>query len=409
VLMAGSPAARAARWPLGFAALVLAYWSFDYSVASNMRRANPEAAYRARPTDPGAVAAAMNDRMVVRNQFEAGADDAANARAGLRQDPLNRVLLRTLGVHEEISRRQPEALKAMQMASRVSRRDSITELWLAEYHRRNAAPARALVHYDAAMLVRPKLQYPLLAELVKQIPDRRFRKAVQPYIRREASWTVSFVGTAAAENLDDVVALVDPVLGSLANGRNNTAIARIAYRLAARGDLSESMSIAERGIRGFDSRKFALFDFNKANTDSRLGALAWSMPQDERVSSSIEGNETLVISASPLSSGIAAVRDIPVQPNSSYVLGYKLANVTPSAVAELKWSAQCIDSATAFPVPEAASAMQSSGSAPAYAFTTGAGCHLLRLTARVTGADSTMPAQLAISDLRWRLGKGGPT
>ena len=57
------------RGVIGFIALVTAYWVFDYSAAINIRRSNPELAYRLRATDPGDVAGAMNDRLVVRNQF----------------------------------------------------------------------------------------------------------------------------------------------------------------------------------------------------------------------------------------------------------------------------------------------------------------------------------------------------
>lgn len=404
MIKAATPAARAARWPVGLVALVLAYWAFDYSAASNVRRSNPEVAYRARPTDPGAIAAVMTDRMVVRNQFEASDEDAANARAGLREDPLNRVLLRTIGVHGELTGKQQDALRAMEMADRVSRRDSIAELWLAEYYRRKKAPARALVHYDAAMLVRPKLQFALLAQMVKMIPDPAFRAAVQPYIRRQSSWTVSFIGTAASENLDDIVGLVDPTLEALANGRNNPAIAKIVYRLAARGDTRKAISMAERGFPGVKGAQLGDVRWSKATTDRRLGALAWAFTQDEKVSSSLDEKGALTMTVSPLASAKAAVRDVLVRPNTAYTLAYRLAYLTPSSQARVQWQGECIDPVTALPTPASALPALAPASETEAVFRTGPGCHLLRLTAQVTGTDGTMPSELTLSNLRWRQG-----
>lgn len=400
MLMAASPAARAARWPLGFAALVLAYWSFDYSVASNMRRANPEAAYRARPTDPGAVAAAMNDRMVVRNQFEAGADDAANARAGLRQDPLNRVLLRTLGVHEEISRRQPEALKAMQMASRVSRRDSITELWLAEYHRRNAAPARALVHYDAAMLVRPDLQKALFPQMTTALAQPDFRAAVRPYIARKASWAVPFVGTAAQADIDNVVALVEPVANRMAAPGYEPAFAQILYRLMARGDGARALALAPKVFSAFDAKAFAAPGWNSTTTDSRFGSLAWSFEQTGDLNASLEDGRMLAVMVNPLASGRFAARDIPVTPGTAYQLRHTIDYGQSSAQAQVRWTAACVgeQSAPVFwqgDVPLARGRAQYSA-----ALATPASCTLLRLTANAIGADAQIPSEFSISQLQ---------
>lgn len=401
MLMAASPAARAARWPLGFAALVLAYWSFDYSVASNMRRANPEAAYRARPTDPGAVAAAMNDRMVVRNQFEAGADDAANARAGLRQDPLNRVLLRTLGVHEEISRRQPEALKAMQMASRVSRRDSITELWLAEYHRRNAAPARALVHYDAAMLVRPDLQKALFPQMTTALAQPDFRAAVRPYIARKASWAVPFVGTAAQADIEDALNLVEPIVGKMTGGLHDAAFTKIFNRLVAKGEVATAKRLAGMFFPGMTMSALATTGWTRSTSDPRLGKLAWKFEQSGEISSLLEPGGLLKVSIAPLRSGKFASRTFIVEPGKPYRLSYRRESAGGNAQAQVTWLAECVadDRAEAFwqqRAPSSGSLATISSVIPIPST-----CGLVRLTASAIGAEGLTSSEITIDRLNF--------
>lgn len=342
VIMAATPAARAARWPLGFAAVVLAYWAFDYSLASNMRRANPEAAYRARPTDPGAVAAAMNDRMVARSTFEADADDAANARAGLGEDPLNRVLLRTLGVRAEITGRQQDAYRAMQMASRVSRRDSITELWLAEYHRRNNEPVKALVHYDAAMLVRPDLQKALFPQMVPALAQEDFRAAVRPYIVRKANWTYSFVGTAAAYgDMDVVLSLAGPVINNMVGGPHDVAFTRIINRLVAMGVGQRAKMLAEKFFPGLDMAALSVAGWNDTTTDSRMGHLAWKFEQTGQINSLVEEGGQLKLSVSPMASEEFASRTFITRPERDYRLSYRLAFNSGGTNAQVTWAADC--------------------------------------------------------------------
>ncbi|MFN3819234.1 tetratricopeptide repeat protein [Blastomonas sp.] len=401
MIMAATPAARAARWPLGFAAVVLAYWAFDYSLASNMRRANPEAAYRARPTDPGAVAAAMNDRMVARSTFEADADDAANARAGLGEDPLNRVLLRTLGVRAEITGRQQDAYRAMQMASRVSRRDSITELWLAEYHRRNNEPVKALVHYDAAMLVRPDLQKALFPQMVPALAQEDFRAAVRPYIVRKASWTYSFVGTAASSNgdLENTYRMINPITRSMATAEFHPATARVIHWLAEKGDSPKALALAKDTIPDFNAQQFSETGWNDATTDRRMGQLAWSFKDDANFSVSIEPGNRLAISASPLATGEVATRDFIVNPGSTYRFSHAVSDGPSTGGEQLKWTASCITGRAASAV-----ALENQSARPSASFSAeisvSQNCHLLRLTAVVLGSDSGSQSELILHSIK---------
>ena len=406
VIRAAMPTARAARWPLGFAALVFAYWAFDYSLASNTRRANPEAAYRARPTDPGAVASAMTDRMVARNQFNASADDASNARAGLRQDPLNRVLLRTLGVHEEISGRTAGAFDAMQMAHRVSRRDSITELWLAEYHRRQGNPVKALVHYDAAMLVRPDLQKVLFPQMVPALASEAFRAAVRPYIVQGASWTPSFVGTAAGADLDQVMALIEPAVDRMAHRQFEPAFSTILYRLMARGDTQDAMTLAQQVITGFDVQEYQSFGWNQTTTNPQLGSLAWSFGQSADINASLDDKSELIVSVSPLSLTPFATRDVTVIPGLSYQLRHNIDYTQSEVRANMRWTAACADvpGATVFwqgDVPAARGLTRYTATIVAPAT-----CKLLRMTAIAIGADSQISSEFSLSSMTFSKSAG---
>ena len=397
VLMAS---ARAARFLLGFSAIALAYWAFDHAAVTNMRRTNPEEAYRARPTDPGAMAGVINNRIVARNQFEVSADDAANARAGLRKDPLNGVLLRTLGVYAEMNGKQPIALQAMQMASNVSRRDSITELWLAEYNRRNGDLAKTLVHYDAAMLVRPDLQKALFPQMTSALAEAGFRSAVQPYIERKASWAVPFVGTAAGADIDNFIGLVDPVIDRMTSRDYEPAFAKIMHRLMARGEGRRALALAPRVFKGFDAKAFAALGWNRTTTDPRFGTLAWSFEQAGNLDASLNDRSTLSVTVSPLASGKVAERDILVTPGALYRLRHVIDYGQSSTQAQVRWTAGCVgeQSASAFwqgDVPLAGGQQEYRA-----AILLPPSCSLMRLSISAIGSDAQVPSEFSISGLQ---------
>ncbi|PXW76294.1 hypothetical protein C7451_10565 [Blastomonas natatoria] len=387
---------RATRWPLAFVALVLAYWAFDHSLASNQRRANPEAAYRSRPTDPGTVASVMNDRMVARNQFAATPDDAANARLALQRDPLNRTLLRTLGVQAEVAGDVPSALRAMRMADRVSRRDSITELWLGEYYRRNRLPAEAVKHYNAAMLVRPELQKVLFPQMTKSLAQADFRAAIRPYIIRQASWTIPFVGTAAGTNVNDAYRLVLPVATSMIDNGFNEALADIILRLARQNEDASALLLAQTVFPDLNLAAFRKAAWGPSTLDPRMGRLSWTFPQSAEISSTLDAQGRLTIQVSPLAAGAFAERALMIEGGRTYELKYDMSAVGTLNKGNLGWTVDCINKN----LPERL--WQSDTSAPAgngvrsEPIMVPASCSLILLTGRVIGGDSQFPVELRV-------------
>ncbi len=384
---------------MGLGAIMLAYAAFDYSAATNLRRGNPELAYRVRPTDPGAIASVMNYRIAAQVPFAANEDDAANTRIAIQSEPLNRTLIRTLAVQAELRGDKAMAAKGMIAADRMSRRDTIAQMWLAEYFRRRNEPVRSLSHYNAAMLVKPELQQVLLPGMVPALADSAFRKALQPYILRYSGWAVVLIGTATAASPEYVLQVMEPLAPRLSGGGYNLAFSKMVHQLSVRGEHARAMSLATKAFAEFDAGRFSALGWDTSTTDRRLGDLSWEFAQSGDVSASFEDARRLTITTLPFTSGIAATRDIAVTPGKGFGFSHKIRYETPSSMAKLRWAASCVLTRGDAPfwqqdVPTAASATGFSAQIPVPN-----GCNLMRLKLQVFGADSQMSSEVSVSDL----------
>ena len=392
-------AARALRWPLGLTALVVAYGAFDYSSASNQHRVNPEVAYRSRPTDPGSVAAAMNDRVAVRNQFQLDERDASNIRAAIGMEPLNRVLLRSLGVRSDIVGDRLAAFQAMQIGDRVSRRDPITQLWLAEYARRQARPVTELRHYNAAMLVKPDLQKIVFPVLIRQISDPRYIDSIRPYILDQYRWTESFAATAAYQDFESTYRLIQPIMSQMASKGFERVFAQVIFRLAARGRVEDAMAVSKQAFQDIDVRHYSDANIIKDTLDPRLGTLRWKFDQTGDVNSVVEGKAKFSVSILPLVSGQIATRDIFVEPSKRYRLEHQIEYSGSADRALIRWAGGCFVEDKLVPLWEADVPRNSTRNALLFNFTVPGNCHVMRLTANAFGPEGQIPSDFLIKDL----------
>ncbi|MEG4434045.1 hypothetical protein QUA95_28665 [Microcoleus sp. F10_A2] len=385
-----------------FASVVLAYMAFDFSFLLSARRVDPEGTYRTRPTEPGVVAAAMNYRMVQINEFKIGVDDKSNIRAGLVREPLNRVLLRTLAIQDEISGRQEHAKRKMELASQVSRRDTITQLWLGEYFRRSGKPEREIAHYHAALQVKPDLRKVLFPKIMSSLQSPEYQKNVGSYLRQDVDWAAPFLITSTLPNvnlvdLDDVLNTVEPFLGLLSKPKFTEAVSNIIFRLEIDGRRAEALSVMRNVWPDFDVNRYSQFGWNASNTDNRLGTLAWKFADDANISPSLTASGALTLWVAPGVAVEGLARDVSVRPGTSYVISHHYDNTGTPAPVGLKWQGFCIAEDKISSVWESAMQMSKRKGVHVFQFVTPANCHLMRIVGSVVGPDSQLPGELNIS------------
>lgn len=389
------------------AAAVTAYCAYDYSAATNMRRADPELAYERRPTDPGAIAAVMNHRLSVQAPLVASVDDSNNTKIAVQHEPLNRTLIRTLAVQAELAGNIEASRKAMILADEISRRDTIAQMWLAEYYRRQNQPKRALSHFNAAMLVKPELERVLLPRMLPELKNIDFREALRPYLLGYVSWAVVLIGTANVTDPASALEIVEPLAPMLSRGPYNLAFSRMVHRLSVLGEHKRAMELAKNGFRDFSFDDFVGLGWNAATMDRRLGSLSWEFSKSGDVVATVNDDKGLSVVILPFTSGNAASRDILVNPGRNFRFQHKFRYDTPTSMAKLRWVASCllIDENLLFWQKDVPT-LSASGVFGAQ-FVPPSNCHLVRLSLRVLGADAQIASEVFLTDLAHE--RGAPT
>jgi hypothetical protein len=382
-----------------FVALCLGYSSFEYTAAVLIRSTNPELAYRLRPDDPGAIAAALNARITKQNDFKPSDDDIRNLKASLKRAPLNRVLLRTLGVKAELDGRRDLALKAMALSDLASRRDSITQLWLGEHFKREQKFEISLRHYDAAMEVKPAIRNVLIPQLVPLLDQRRFRASVRGFLIDGSSWGPPFLDAAVSSDISLSSYLVEPILQKLNDGVYNAAIGKLIHGLALQGESKRALSFAGKAIPEFKLHKFRELRWNPDNQNPRLGALAWSFPQNDGVMASSDTNGQLEITTSPLATGIAVTRDLMVSDGESYRFDYSVSGDAARDSTQLWWTVDCFNRQSEIKIWESDEISAVSTKSFRSTLYIPRNCNLIRLAARVRGSDSQLPSGIKLNSI----------
>lgn len=178
------------------------------------------------------------------------------ANAALRRSPLNPRALRMLAFNDIAAGRVEQAEAKMVMADRLSRRDSATQLWLADRRGRQGRIGDALRHIDVLLRTRPEATTPLLERLTAALALPEARKAIKPMIVADTPWIERFFAVAVDRSPsmaplgELVVSLHDaPRLQRLEN-----SYASLVYGLAGEGqyDLMRRVYMKLPGTRAED-------------------------------------------------------------------------------------------------------------------------------------------------------------
>lgn len=144
--------------------------------------------------DGGSKALAAGDKTVP------PASVAASAASALLAGPLNPAAIRALGIARFAGGDERTGKNLVELASRISKRDLVTQGWLFDRYLRQAQPEQAFRALDYAIRshdeVKPLL-FPRLAQAAIQSSEAR--NAIAPYIDVTTPWAAEFISAALAE------------------------------------------------------------------------------------------------------------------------------------------------------------------------------------------------------------------
>jgi hypothetical protein len=326
------------RTMLGGAALAGAWYSWHDAAVVYWAGVAPEAAPRPIRSDPRVILAATNWDLVSGAADHPTAQRISDAaKAVLRDDPLNVVAIRQLGL-AEIALGQGDGVRKLQLAERISRSDAPTQIALLNHAERLGDFAAQFDHINRLLTAYPGTRSEIFAQWLPRLADPRFHHALAGNGQRP--WFLPFIEYAVGSQADpyQLAALLQQSRITVDQAHAGL-LARILDELLKRGDFEEAVRTATAST-GIDRPRLSRFGFLVDTFDPRLGALVWRLVNDDVVQTAYVGDGALQIDAQPDRPAIVMTR-ITQLPAGEYLLEQRVSSSSPYAGQPLQWRVAC--------------------------------------------------------------------
>lgn len=378
---------RNAARPLAYAlALALGAWSVAVSAKLYFRFNDPAHVPQVVAASPF-VAIGLADRSPVAGW---SATQRARVVASLRAEPLDVVALRRLALLRDQSPPANSEVAIQRLAERVSRRDLINELALAEFASQGGSVDDTIAHFDRALSVHAEVSRLIFPVLAGALDEPLVRQALVRLPQR--AWLPSFLGFAAGGGArgDTVAALLKLPLVGLSDQQRIRAATQLVSRLLKEGNVVGARKAGLELLPGFSSLAQSLA-LRAAPSGSPMGA--WTLDNDSDVIASFS-RDGLVAEVSPGRDKIIAQKITFLSPGRYRVSG--VVSPSDSSRLSLRLVAACVGQAQ----PTMNLALYSSGkTAPSAELAVTFDCPAQAWTISGEAADGQMSASAELRSL----------
>lgn len=133
--------------------------------------------------------------------FAKAREHVADSRALLVSAPLSSAVVRSIALGRDALGDTRGAARSMAIASRLSRRDGLTHMWLANVALRNQDARGGFRHFDTFLRTySPEETQVALEQIVSALRFREARVELAPYVTASNPWYERFIGVAAARS-----------------------------------------------------------------------------------------------------------------------------------------------------------------------------------------------------------------
>lgn len=277
-------------------------------------------------TDPEALA--RNEAAIV-----------TDAQAVLQDAPLNAVALRQMALARS-ARDGGGNDQLLDLASRITRRDLVTNLLLIDKAALEGGRDRSLSLYDRTLTIFPDVSPQLFPLLVAAAGDAEVLKELSGYAARP--WFGRFLTQALALGAatTDVTALATASKSRLDRERYTALVSQLLRQLVSRGDYREARQLAAQ-LDGYDTAAFDQLGLSQATTDPRAAPLSWVLRSDDAVAVTLGEDQALDIVVEPEQTGLAAER-VTLLRAGAYDVLQTLTYTEGEAPARLTWQVTCL-------------------------------------------------------------------
>lgn len=266
----------------------------------------------------------------------------ALARDSFAADPLEVSSLRTIALGSVLQDDEERARRVMRLASRISKRDSITNLWLAQDYGRVGDFEAMLASFDHALRTSPRVREFAMKPVVSALASKESHAQLGKLLAGRPEWEVDFwrefaINPVAAANAAEFFAGSGIPLDRIPEETRERLYANLKreQRFETLYNFAASDPVAKASEAALVAGKFV-----SAREGNPLG---WTLHSRGNASAQVHRSTgELQIDARSGSFGIAADRIVRVEGNQA--LAIALAEPVPDN-ASLKLAVKCVDGA----------------------------------------------------------------
>lgn len=287
----------------------------------------------------------------------------------------------------------------MRLADRLSRREAISQSWLAEHYLRGNKPDQAMYHIDMMLRANPQIGQPVLTGLSQVIRFPDARRALARLINGGTPWADTFLdfalsGNKPARPVGQLLLLVDP---KFTGSRRMEFKGRIVRRLAEDRDFDVLYALYPRLVT--DTRAPNPWAFDRL---VGLPPSAWSLAGDARFGGAVERNRTgvglrLQGWVMPGTRAVVMHKLFSVPAQGEWQIVSRRLNSPPAPEAYANWRVSCATAGPSAPYRESVNLLE--GPVLAALPLNGMGCRLFMLELVMSGGEAADSAQLNLTEV----------
>ena len=236
----------------------------------------------------------------------------ANARALLREEPLNPDAVYALGIAAD-NAVVGSGLPYFQMAERLSRREVYNEMALESTSIQEGDLNSALVRIDRVVTVVPGMAPPLFQSIAPALTSGEVQAAFLRYVHRP--WFIDLIQAVVQSGGDvgTVLSLTAKAGTSIDSARRDGIYADLIRRSIALGDYVGAREVV-LAMPARDRLALSNFAFSPLSVEPRLAPLGWAILPDTDVESVVHAEGTLAVTIAPEKVRIVASRETLLEP-----------------------------------------------------------------------------------------------
>lgn len=294
--------------------LSLAYQAAVFYIVSFASPGNLATVTSLDQESPKVVTAVMNAKLANPEALRLNSSEQSNLNSALLREPLNRVLLRSLAISAELAGDRDRAADIMALASKVSRRDVITQMWLAEYYSRRALLTKAISHYDAALRVSPETRHVIFPRIWSLRSRQHYLNAMKGTVRGGELWHQRFLQYSVERaGLTDLGQVGELIYAGFGGHKHGPQLQSIVDEYVKRAVVMESGDSARKLLAELPehntSRFRNLIGWSGRGSPSE-SLFDWQFGEVDGLAAVVDRQDELSITAQPGVMGILARRSV---------------------------------------------------------------------------------------------------